>query len=393
MMAVPVHADDVSTVQQAQQRVTQDSYHDLSKGKYYTPGEDLVLFHLDGLKISLKGDQSAADFAHGEILAVEVVNELDVALDICFGIDFATNEIQLPVEFRDGDENYAPADLCVVPAASTAEGMIWCASSEPIRSLGDLQEAKFYFRIYDENRFEEPVELGPVTVQFPEEEKEAAEEAATESESDTSETPAVPESLVKLYGGIPDTVEELAEGVKAFLDMEQLPLLYEQCNPPEIYAELREKGSCTIGVSGEDWYGATMHFDENGSPQFADLTFDSSDEQSTVITCEEPFTYEQGTYPSVDFGYRLDMNGFIDIDVGEQLNYEDKSYFIESIVSMSHGGEEVVDGYGDCIVRYVTGKDTHYEVNLTMTSGMDVQKTWIGVYDEDGKLDYIDYIM
>ena len=386
IMTVSVCATDTSAAQQMQENDMQDSNLDSDSEKYYMPGEDLVLFELDGLQIILKGDQSDVDFAEGDLLAVEVVNGWNVGADICFGIDFEKNINKLPVELSNGDLSYAAMTLCKVPAASTAEGMIfggWEAGEE--MSLEDLQGAKIYFNIFDMDRFEKPIELGPVTLHVPEKAGDSSEEESTESMSETEETPAVPESLENLFGGIPDTVEEMTEGVKEFGDVEQLPLLYEQYNPQQIYADLREKGSSIIGVTGEDWFGNTSYTDEDEIYQVEDLTFQSLDDQSTEIVCEESFTDEKNTDTSIYFGYWTDGNGKVDVRGSEQFN----------IVSFESPEIEVAEGYASCRISYVTNTDTdyapHYNVSLILMNDSDEQKTWSGVYDENGKLDHIGY--
>ena len=148
---------------------TSDGYLDAVGDRYYTPGEDLLLFNLDGLKVILKGEQSettdADGFEHSIGLAVEVVNEYDMDFDICFGIDFDGNQFEVPVIMNGDEEYYAPFDLCIVPAHGTAEGVIWGEAESQHVSLEELQSVKLYFTLYDSDRVS-MVELGPITVHY-----------------------------------------------------------------------------------------------------------------------------------------------------------------------------------------------------------------------------------
>ena len=148
---------------------TSDGYLDAVGDRYYTPGEDLLLFNLDGLKVILKGEQSETTDAdggeHSIVLAVEVVNEYDMDFDICFGIDFDGNQYEVPVIMNGGQEYYAPFDLCIVPAYGTAEGIIWGEAESQHVSLEELQSVKLYFALCDIDRLS-MVELGPITLHY-----------------------------------------------------------------------------------------------------------------------------------------------------------------------------------------------------------------------------------
>ncbi len=155
----------------------EEDYLNMTGDLYYTPGEDLVLFHMYGLKIILKGDQSDALVN----MAVEVVNDSDMDFDIAFGLysDYTLKEIE---DYLDEDQR-AWDDLCVVPAHTTVEGSIWEEGYVPWEGM---QRAKLYFTLYDSDRVT-LADIDPITIHFQEDGFAAGTESGDNGEATESD--------------------------------------------------------------------------------------------------------------------------------------------------------------------------------------------------------------
>ena len=206
--------------------------------------------------------------------------------------------------------------------------------------------------------------------------------------ADDSDIPPIPGKFLELCGGIPDTIEEVQEGLldSIHFDISQLKTIYEQCDFQNMFEEMKETGSCTIPVMGEEWFGDFQYIDENEEFQYMSLEFDQSEDQ-IMITRTEVFDFDK----YLSWGLNLHCNiedNLLGIDVMNYHNDEDGSDVLKPDVNISYDLANAPGSASICEVRYLGNEK--YEVNLSEQT-MSSMQFWIGVYDENGKLEKRDY--
>ena len=363
--------------------------------RYYTPGEDLLLFNLDGFKVILKGERSEATdewgIDHSIALDVEVVNGYSRECEISVGMDYEGNSQKLPVIMNYNEEYYAPDDLCVVPANSTAEGVIYGEMlGEPV-SLEELQSVELYFAIYNSD-LTEKTDLGPFTVHY--QEKDAA--AGTEGTVASAEfdVPDMPERLVNAGGTIPGTLEELRAQMLdgSQFDIYQLQTVYEQCDFPKMLEEIKENGTCTVLVTGEDWSGNFRYWNSNLEDTTVPLDISQSEDGITVTRDGD---YDFDAYPShaMTLCYYTDENHDSQVKILDHIGYTDAGPIRIATVEIRYNllTEENESAAYDYCVTYDGLKDGgNYQVTSSITTPISML-SWIGEYDENGKLVSVEY--
>lgn len=135
-----------------------DAYLEPYGDRYFTPGKEVLLFNLDGLKVILK--DARIEYGFTIIMDVEVVNDHDQTFNIDYGMYFDGNELP------DDDSDYVNGTLYDAKPGSAVERQMESYSDKEISSLPELENVQLYFSIFNSSYFTLMRDVGPIIVHF-----------------------------------------------------------------------------------------------------------------------------------------------------------------------------------------------------------------------------------
>jgi len=201
-------------------------------------------------------------------------------------------------------------------------------------------------------------------------------EGEPEAEAGGAGNAGIPEEIVALTGGVPDSIWELADRY----DLEALDRLYTHWDSLAMLKGLLAEGSYTFDPMGFEWIEGGLHVrDANNEGPICELTLTPS-EAGVTAALKEPLPEEY----SCKY-YQLELVGSLDERGGKYTLRA--NYYYDSLEPAWCGVE-----YG---FSYDAGDASQYEVDrsnrqpyriLIELPGDDGPELWRAIYDEAGNL-------